>query len=44
MIFEGDTAFWAGSVSEPSGIGRPGDRFLVLRESADATPMLSGSF
>jgi hypothetical protein len=44
MLFEANAAFWAGPVREPLDLGRPGDRFLVLREPTDPTPMLSGSF
>jgi hypothetical protein len=44
MLFEADMAFWAGPVSQLPGLGMPGDRFLVLREATDATPMLSASF
>jgi hypothetical protein len=44
MLFEADTAFWAGHVSGMSDLGQAGDRFLVLRDASDATPMLSASF
>lgn len=44
MLFEDDTAFWAGHVSGMGDLGRAGDRFLVLYDASDATPMLSASF
>ena len=44
MQFEASAAFWAGPVTQPSDLGRPGDRFLVLRDAADATPKLSATF
>jgi hypothetical protein len=44
MLFEADAAFWAGPVSQSLDLGQPGDRFLVLRDASDATPMLAGTF
>lgn len=43
MLFEADTAYWAGP-TRMSGLGQPGDRFLVLTDADDPTPMLSASF
>ena len=43
MLFEADTAFWAGPV-RASDLGQPGDRFLVLADEGDPTPMLEATF
>lgn len=43
MHFEGQIAFWAGPMGGPPDAGRPGDRFLVLREPEGDTA-LAGEF
>jgi hypothetical protein len=37
-------AYWAGPVQALEGLGRQGDRFLVLERRPDATPELSATF
>jgi hypothetical protein len=43
MLFEARTAFWAGPVRSDA-LPQAGDRFLVLDERDDPTPLLVGSF
>ena len=43
MHFDGDMAFWAGPVGDPSDAGLPGDRFLVTMEDENEV-VLWGQF
>jgi hypothetical protein len=45
MNYEAETSFWAGPLYRaPPDFGRPGDRFIVLRDQADPLPMLEADF